>query len=201
MYISEKYNLGKMNKVDKYLKRFTNDIEYSARSRYYKLPCGIVRVSDHIGRNSNAMLSIIITDDDEYVLHEHSNGKLKPITYKNLKKLILSFATCGSLFTNQANMQMIVDLKSDIKNKKSHIDTLKKENESLVSKNELLTSRNKTFSVGNDFMTSYNLFRKLTHNQKIAVCTLYEKTGLEDFKPHELMSAMESPMVKTFLSK
>ena len=87
-----------INKIDKYLKKFATNIEYSVKSRYYTLPTGVIRVSDHIGRNSNAIISIIITDKNEYILHKHSSGELSNISYNDLKKLVKSLAKYGSLF-------------------------------------------------------------------------------------------------------
>ena len=86
-----------LNKIDKYLKKFASNIEKSVRSRYYQLPNGIIRVSDHIGRNSSATISIIITKDGDYILHRHTTGEIRNITYTNLKKLVKSMGEYGDL--------------------------------------------------------------------------------------------------------
>ena len=75
----------KIDKIDKYLKRFTSNVEYGTRSRYYTLPTGVVRVSDHVGRNSNAVISIIITNKNDYILHKHSSGELSNISYNGIQ--------------------------------------------------------------------------------------------------------------------
>ena len=51
-----------MNKIDKYLRRFAYKIETSEskQSRYYTIGDLIIRVSDHIGKNSSGNISIII---------------------------------------------------------------------------------------------------------------------------------------------
>ena len=106
-----------IDKIDKYLKRFTSNVEYGTRSRYYTLPTRVVRVSDHVGRNSNAVISIIITNKNDYILHKHSSGELINISYNDLKKLVKSLGEYGSLFSNDGNLHIINELRSDIKNK------------------------------------------------------------------------------------
>ena len=88
------------DRIDKYLKRFASNIECGTRSRYYTLPTGIVRVSDHVGKNSTAVISIIITNKNDYILHKHSSGELSNISYNDLKKLVKSLGEYGSLFSN-----------------------------------------------------------------------------------------------------
>lgn len=59
-----------MNKIDKYLRRFAYKIETSEtkESRYYTIGDLIVRVSNHIGKNSSGNISIII-DRNNYILY------------------------------------------------------------------------------------------------------------------------------------
>jgi hypothetical protein len=175
-----------INKIDKYLKRFTSNVEYGTRSRYYTLPTGVVRVSDHVGRNSNAVISIIITNKNDYILHKHSSGELSNISYNDLKKLVKSLAEYGSLFSNDGNLHIINELRSDIRNKDIVIKDLKTDNSKL--------NRFKN----NGFMVAFRSFAKLTYNQKLAVCSIYNKTELSELTPEELLSAMGTPMVQGF---
>ena len=175
-----------IDKIDKYLKRFTSNVEYSTRSRYYTLPTGVVRVSDHVGRNSNAVISIIITNKNDYILHKHSSGELSNISYNDLKKLVKSLAEYGSLFSNDGNLHIINELRSDIRNKDIVIKDLKTDNSKL--------NRFKN----NGFMAAFRSFAKLTFNQKLAVCSIYNKTELSELTPEELLSAMGTPMVQGF---
>lgn len=180
----------KINKIDKYLKRFATNVEYSIKSRYYTLPTGIVRVSDHIGRNSSAVMSIIITKKDEYILHKHSTGELNNITYNDLKKLIKSLGEYGSLFSNDGNMHTITELKSEITNKNQIIQTLKTDNSKL-----------KSYKKSGDFIGAFKAFAKLTSKQKLSVCTMYNKSELSELTPEQLLSAMGSQMVQDFFKQ
>lgn len=85
-----------MHKLDKYIRRYTQDFVESNRSRYYKFAGQILRVSDHIGSNSSGSLSIIILDDD-YVLHNHTTGNIAIMTYKETLGFIKSLSLCSSI--------------------------------------------------------------------------------------------------------
>jgi hypothetical protein len=175
-----------MDKIDKYLKRFASNVEYSTKSRYYTLPTGIIRVSDHVGRNSSGVISIIITNKNDYILHKHSSGELNNITYEDLKKLVKSLAEYGSLFSNNGNLNTINELKNEITSKDIVIKNLKNDNSKLVRFKD------------NGFMAAFKGFTKLTYNQKLAVCSLYNKTELSELTPDQLLSAMGTSMVQQF---
>ena len=78
-----------MNKIDKYLRRFAYKIETSKtkESRYYTIGDLIVRVSNHIGKNSSGNISIII-DRNNYILYVPSTNKVSLISYEECKTLI-----------------------------------------------------------------------------------------------------------------
>lgn len=78
-----------MNKIDKYLRRFAYKIETSEtkESRYYTIGDLIVRVSNHIGKNSSGNISIII-DRNNYILYVPSTNKVSLISYEECKTLI-----------------------------------------------------------------------------------------------------------------
>ena len=178
-----------MDKVDKYLKKFATNVEKSTRSRYYHLPTGIVRVSDHIGRNSTATISIIITKDGDYILHRHTTGEIRNITYINLKKLVKSMGEYGDLFANDVNNNIIVELKAEIKTKNILLEELKR------------TSKpSKVKEVG--FKGAFNAFKKLTKEEKSQVCALCGKTSILDMTPDELVKVMGSgPVQNIFKAK
>jgi hypothetical protein len=50
----------------------------------------------------------------------------------------------------------------------------------------------------NSFMAAFRGFTKLTYNQKLAVCSIYNKTELSELTPEELLSAMGTSMVQEF---
>ena len=178
-----------LNKIDKYLKKFASNIEKSVRSRYYQLPNGIIRVSDHIGRNSSATISIIITKDGDYILHRHTTGEIRNITYTNLKKLVKSMGEYGDLFANDVNNSIIVELKSEIKTKNIQLEEIKRS-----------TKPSKVKESG--FRGAFNAFRKLSKDEKTQVCSLCGKTSILDMTPDELVTVMGSgPVQNIFKAK
>lgn len=88
-----------MNKIDKYLRRFAYKIvtSESKQSRYYTIGELIVRVSDHIGRNSDGNISIII-DRGNYILYVPTTNKVSLIPYEDCKALIKGIALHASPF-------------------------------------------------------------------------------------------------------
>lgn len=84
-----------MNKIDKYLRRFAYKIETSEtkESRYYTIGDLIVRVSNHIGKNSSGNISII-----NYILYVPSTNKVSLISYEECKTLIRGIVLHASLF-------------------------------------------------------------------------------------------------------
>ena len=88
-----------MNKIDKYLRRFAYKIETSEskQSRYYTIGDLIIRVSDHIGRNSDGDISIII-DRENYILYVPTTNKVSLIPYEDCKALIKGIVLHASLF-------------------------------------------------------------------------------------------------------
>ena len=88
-----------MNKIDKYLRRFAYKIETSEtkESRYYTIGDLIVRVSNHIGKNSSGNISIII-DRNNYVLYVPSTNKVSLNSYEECKTLIRGIVLHASLF-------------------------------------------------------------------------------------------------------
>ena len=88
-----------MNKIDKYLRRFAYKIETSEskQSRYYTIGDLIIRVSDHIGKNSSGNISIII-DRENYILYVPTTNKVSLIPYEDCKALIKGIVLHASLF-------------------------------------------------------------------------------------------------------
>lgn len=80
-----------MNKIDKYLRRFAYKIETSEtkESRYYTIGDLIVRVSNHIGKNSSGNISIII-DRNNYILYVPSTNKVSLVKENEELKLQIS---------------------------------------------------------------------------------------------------------------
>ena len=100
-----------MNKIDKYLRRFAYKIvtSESKQSRYYTIGKLIVRVSDHISKNSSGNISIII-DRENYILYVPTTNKVSLIPYEDCKALIKGIVLHASLFlTGGSSISKITD--------------------------------------------------------------------------------------------
>jgi len=95
----------KPSKIEKYLIKLLKGSDSKMitceRSSYYRVGSNVIRVSDHIGKNSSGSLSIIIPSSIEsnglYVLHSHSSGRIVTTTYERLKELIRSYVYFSDL--------------------------------------------------------------------------------------------------------
>ncbi len=83
----KKPKYSELDKVDKYLMRFTKTITYSARSRYYNINGSIIRVSDHIGRNSDGVFHIIIRPN-AYLIYHQDSAQIEVVSYKRVLEFI-----------------------------------------------------------------------------------------------------------------
>lgn len=94
------------DKIEKYLtslvKKHNGNMLETKYSRYFSLNGRVIRVSDHIGKNSSGVISIIITEDNDYLLHTHSTNKIRTISYSDLKKLCKSFDFLSTMWCDLA---------------------------------------------------------------------------------------------------
>ena len=83
---------SKLDKVDKYLLKFTDDVAFSkaSNSRYYRIFGKVLRVSDHIGNTSDGVYHIIIKPNG-YLLHHTPTGTINIVTYEQIKEFIRVF--------------------------------------------------------------------------------------------------------------
>ena len=87
-------------KVERYITKIAQDygasIEKSNRSTYFKFNDRVLRLSNHIGKNSSGAISIIIpygtTENDAFILHVHSTGNIQTLNISQLKEFIRTFA-------------------------------------------------------------------------------------------------------------
>lgn len=97
------------DKIEKYLISLTN--KYNGNfletkySRYFSFNGRVIRVSDHIGKNSSGVISIIITEDGDYMLHIHSTNKIRNISYNDLKKFCKSWSFMSTMWCDLATDQ------------------------------------------------------------------------------------------------
>ena len=130
-----------MDKLHKYAKKYCDGKIVTSslgNSYYYHFNNGkfIVRISDHIGKNSDGKVSIII-DEKGYLLHNHSTGAVYIEDYENIKKFIRSLAVFSDL-----NMKMEAPNKSEIGELKVEASNLRQKVESLTKKNSQLGETN-----------------------------------------------------------
>lgn len=82
-----------LTNVDKYILKFANKCGESAsgRSHYYQIEDCVVRVSDHIGRNSDGCVQIIVKPNG-YLLYYPSTGAVSICSYRQVQEFIRSFS-------------------------------------------------------------------------------------------------------------
>lgn len=155
-----------LDKIEKYLKRFTSNIVESEHSRYFKLNGCTVRVSDHFATTSVCYISIIISINGGYVITNPKTAKVAIVKYDELKGVIKTLSIIPDVVNNteiegnQALNSKIKNLETQVNSYKSVITTLKekgsaydklkakhenlqKENQGLIHKNKKLESENK----------------------------------------------------------
>ena len=89
----EKKYLDRIDKVDRYIAKFAESVEFSSvsASRYYKLYGKVIRVSDHIGNTSDGIYHIIIKPNG-YLIHHPVSGTINIVTYEQVKEFIRVFS-------------------------------------------------------------------------------------------------------------
>ena len=130
-----------MDKLHKYAQKYCDGeviVSTNGNSYYYHFNNGklILRISDHIGRNSDGKVSIII-DKNGYLLHNHNTGSVYIETYENIKEFIRSL----SVFS-KVNMKMETSNKSEIGELKNKVHTLQQQFDSLSKKNKQVGENN-----------------------------------------------------------
>lgn len=130
-----------MDKLHKYAQKYCDGeivISTLGNSYYYHFNNGkfILRISDHIGRNSDGKVSIII-DKNGYMLHNHSTGAVYIETYENIKAFIKSLSVMSAM-----NVKFDTTNKSEIGELKNEIYKLNQQNESNMKRNQKLGETN-----------------------------------------------------------
>ena len=130
-----------MNKLHQYAKKYCDGeivVSTLGNSYYYHFNNGkfILRISDHIGKNSDGKVSIII-DKNGYMLHNHSTGAVYIETYENIKAFIKSLSVMSAM-----NVKFDTTNKSEIGELKNEINKLNQQNESYIKRNQKLGETN-----------------------------------------------------------
>lgn len=120
-----------LDKIEKYLKRFTSNITESEHSRYFKLNGCTIRVSDHFATTSVCYISIIISINGGYVITNPKTAKVAIVKYDELKGIIKSLSIIPDVVNNteiegnQALNSKIKNLETQVNSYKSVVTTLK----------------------------------------------------------------------------
>lgn len=80
-----------LTNVDKYISRFADVKGQSAdgRSHYYQVGDKVIRVSDHIGMNSDGCFHIIVKPNG-YLIHHPETGTINICGYRQVQEFIRS---------------------------------------------------------------------------------------------------------------
>lgn len=84
-----------IDKLDKYLKslckKHNGSMIGGKTSAYYSINGRVIRVSDHIGKNSSGNIHFIITDDGDYLMYYSNTNKVRVVNYNQAKDFCRSF--------------------------------------------------------------------------------------------------------------
>ena len=78
-----------MTNVDRYIEKFAKKIatSLSGRSRYYQVEDKVIRVSDHIGKNSDGFFQIIVKPNG-YLIYHPGTGTINICSYRQVQEFI-----------------------------------------------------------------------------------------------------------------
>lgn len=129
-----------MDRVHRYAKKYCDGKIVDAQtseSKYYHFNSGkfILRISNHIGKNSDGNVSIII-DKNGYMLHNHPTGSIQIITWEEIKKFIRAVATLSGI---NISMNITSDIEKGLLKQKA--DNLANQLQSYTDKNANLKTQ------------------------------------------------------------
>ena len=155
-----------MDRVHRYAKKYCDGKIVDAQtseSKYYHFNSGkfILRISNHIGKNSDGNVSIII-DKNGYMLHNHPTGSIQIITWEEIKKFIRALATLSGI---NISMNITSDIEKGLLKQKA--DQLANQLQSYTDKNANLKAQVESLKKGG-----------ATQNQQIQL----QKNRIEELK-------------------
>lgn len=116
-------------KVERYITKIAEEygatIEKSPRSRYFKFNDRVLRLSNHIGKNSSGAISIIVPygstqKDDVFILHVHSTGNIQTIDLSQLKEFVRTFALVSDFLEPLVNSTTVAYVKDNYQKDKEN---------------------------------------------------------------------------------
>lgn len=90
-----------MEKIEKYCdklcKEYDGTVIKTERSKYYTVNGRVLRLSNHVGRNSSGCCSIIVPKSRDfngaYVIQVHTSGEMTLVNYRTLQEFVRTFFT------------------------------------------------------------------------------------------------------------
>jgi hypothetical protein len=174
------------DKIERYLDRlvtiYGGSLIESEKSRYYGFNNHVLRVSDHIGSNSSGCLSIIVSKNghtESYVIHAHTEGGIKVVTYEEAKNFAKNFAMMSSFVPDIMNPSFSFEVEKRDNISKDQVvttlrnanDALRKENNRLKQVKSLPAPKDTILGVSKDL---------LTENQLSSVMSIVNKVKKEN---------------------
>ncbi|MBP5722152.1 MAG: hypothetical protein J6X18_01010 [Bacteroidales bacterium] len=103
-------------KIERFITKIADEygatIEKGNRSRYFKFNGRVLRLSNHIGKNSSGAISVIVPhgvsgQDDLFILHVHSSGNLQTVNFQQLKEFVRTFALISDFLEPMINATIV----------------------------------------------------------------------------------------------
>lgn len=186
------------DKIEKYLsrlvKKYNGSMTESEHSRYYKFGTKILRVSDHISKNSKCAFAIILSSapgDQPYIIHCFENRVLSSVNYNQLKEFVRSFIQIGGfccLANTKSGSLKVNTLTTDTKvlndkilNQRATIKTLEDRikklsvtaveanNEDIVSKRQLKKYTTEISKLKTEVLHYHTIYDSLVAKFKLAL--------------------------------
>ena len=99
-------NSRPIDKLDKYLvslcKKHNHNYVQTKSSSYYDFNGRVIRVSDHIGKNSSGSIHFIITDNT-YLLYYNGTQKIRVMNYEEVKEFCRTFVFLSPMLSDLCN--------------------------------------------------------------------------------------------------
>lgn len=120
------------DKLERYITKIADEygatIEKSPRSRYFKFNDRVLRLSNHIGKNSSGAISIIVpygttSKDNVFILHVHSTGNIQTLNMQQVKEFIRTFAIVSDFLEPLINTSNVTYVQSSTQQPKGHDNT------------------------------------------------------------------------------
>ena len=136
------------DKLDKYLKSLCKKyngnmigLEDGKTSAYYSINGRVIRVSDHIGKNSSGNIHFIITDDGDYLMYYNNTNKVRVVNYSQAKDFCRSFFLLSPMLVELQSNQFKFEYeaiisKTDAKAKIAKLENDKKSLAGMLAKKD-----------------------------------------------------------------